>query len=150
MKKAILTIFLMTSMTIVSFGQQVQETSVYMYANSTMVEKILDAKEIEFESLDLNSYQMKLNGFNVFIAVDDGDLILRTLILRTHFSDKPSLNRINDFNMQYRWTRVYLDSYGDLTVAQELSFKGGITLENVNAFISTYGAVLVELVKQIQ
>ena len=145
MKKAILTIFLMTSMTIFSFGQQVQEKTVYTYANSTMVEKILDAKEIEYESISFNNYEMKLNGFNVFISVDDGDLILKT-----YFSDKPSLNRINDFNMQYRWTRVYLDSDGDLSVAQELSFTGGITLENVNAFLNTYGMILDELVKQMQ
>lgn len=132
-------------MSIFSFGQQVQEKSVYTYANSTMVEKVLDAKEIEYESISFNNYKMKLNGFNVYISIDDDNLILKT-----YFSSKPSLNRINDFNMQYRWTRVYLDSDRDLTVAQELSFTGGITLENVNAFLNTYGAILDELVKQMQ
>ena len=52
--------------------------------------------------------------------------------------------------MQYRWTRVYFDRDDDLTVAQELSFTGGITLENINTVLNTYGAILDELVKQMQ
>ena len=145
MKTKILTILLLTFMSTKIFAQQVQTKEVYTFASATMLEKILDAKSIQYSNIEFNKYKMKLKGYNVIVSIDDGDLILRT-----YFSEKPSLNRINDFNNQYRWARVYLDSDGDLTVAQELSFTGGITIACINAFINTYGAILEEISKQMQ
>lgn len=70
MKKTILTIFLMTSLTIFAFGQQVQVKTVYTYADSILVENILDAAEIEYEKIGLKSYNLKLNGFTVKLTID--------------------------------------------------------------------------------
>lgn len=145
MKNTNFTIVLLTLLANFSYGQQVQEKSVYTYANSTMIEKILDIKEIEYESIDFNTYKMELDGFNVIASIDDGDLILKT-----YFSNKPSLNRINDFNAQYRWARAYIDVDGGLTVAEELSFSGGITIQNISTFLNTFGEILDEFVKQMR
>jgi len=145
MKTKFMTFLVLTLMSTQIFGQQVQTKEVYTYANSTMLEKILDAKSIQYSNIEFNVYIMQLNGYTVLVIIDDGDLILRT-----YFKDKPSLNRINDFNSQYRWARVYLDKDGDLTVAQELSFTGGITIGCINAFINTYGKILDEISKQMQ
>ena len=145
MRTKFITFLVLTLMSTQIFGQQVQTKEVYTFASSTMVEKILDAKSIEYSTIEFNVYKMKLNGYNVIVRIDDGDLILKT-----YFKNKPSLNRINDFNYQYRWARVYLDEDGELTVAQELSFTGGITIGCINAFINTYGEILDEISKQMK
>lgn len=145
MKTKIMTILVLTLMSTQIFGQQVQTKEVNTLANSTMLEKILDSKSIQYSNLEFNRYKMQLNGYNVLVTIDDGDLILKT-----YFKAKPSLNRINDFNSQYRWARVYLDTDGELTVAQELSFTGGITIGCINTFINTYGKILEEISKQMQ
>lgn len=105
-----------------------------------MVEELFYAKEISYKSVKFNTYKASINGFNVIVKIDDGNLFLTT-----YFNGEISLNRVNDINSQYRWIRAYLDSDGDLTVETDLSFTGGITVSNINSFINTYGAILKEL-----
>ena len=145
MKSTLMTILVLTLLSTQTFGQQVQTKEVYTFASATMLEKILNGKSIEYSNIEFNKYKMKLNGYNVRITIDDGDLIFKT-----YFRGKPSLNRVNDFNSQYRWARIYLDGDGDLTVAQELSFTGGVSIGCINAFINTYGKILEEISKQMQ
>ncbi len=135
-KYSILTLIILFSQ-IGLIAQQVQTKEVYTYANSTLIEDIMTAKDIEFEALQYNQYKIKLGRYNVSVSVDEGDLLLRA-----YFSGEPTLNRINDFNTQYRWARVYLDKDGDLTIASELSFTGGITKDGIHTFINTFKALL--------
>jgi hypothetical protein len=144
MSKIFITLAILTVST-VSFAQQIQEKDVYTYASATMLEDLLDYKEITYEVISYNKYKMKLDEFNVFVTIDEGDVYLRT-----YFSNQPSLNRINDFNAQYRWTRIYLDKDGDLTIAQDISFTGGITMVNFNTTLNTYGQLIKEVVKHMQ
>jgi len=145
MKTKLMIILVLTLMSTKIFAQQVQTKEVYTFASSTMLEKILNSKSIQYSNIEFNSYKVQLNGYNVMVTIEDGDLMLKT-----YFKIKPSLNRINDFNSQYRWARVYLDSDGDLTVAQELSFTGGISIDSIHTFINTYGKILDEISKQMQ
>ena len=141
MKKTILTFFLMTSLTIFAFGQQVQVKTVYIYADSTLVENLLDAAEIEYEKIGLESYNLKLNGFTVRLTIDE-----ELLVLRSSFIVDLPLERVNDFNMRYLWVRDYMDENRNLTVAQELNFDGGLTVENISSIIDTYGLLLEYLI----
>ncbi len=130
-----------------AYAQQLQEKEVYTFANSTLLEKIFEAKEITFKNPEHNKYSFQLKTYNVIALIDDGDLILRT-----YFKGKPSFTyaKINDFNAQYRWTRMYLDKDGDLVLAQEISFTGGIHIDNLYAAINTYGALLVAVGKHFE
>lgn len=132
-----ITLILFITISSISFSQQIQEKEVYTYANATMVENLLDAKEIEYTSIKFNTYKATLNGYTTFFKVADENLYLTAI-----FSDEPSLNRVNDFNAKYRWCRVYLDSDGDLTIEAELSFAGGVSIGNINTFVNTFGEAL--------
>ncbi len=124
---------------------QVQTKEVYLYASPSMVERLLDAEEIKYKSLELNQYSIELNEYKVFLSIDDGDIILTAF-----FNGEYTLNRVNEFNLKYRWAKLYLDSDGDLTIQQDLSFTGGITLENIHSFLQTYGVLLDALSAHMQ
>lgn len=124
-----------------SFAQELEEKSVAPYCTATLMEYILKEKEIEYKEVEINAYSMKLNGYDVMMGIDEGDLILRA-----YFTvKKPSFNRLNDFNTKYRWGRVYVDGDGDLVYAAELSFTGGIGIEGIYTFINTYATLLDKL-----
>lgn len=124
---------------------QMETAEVYKYCNSTVVEDILDEKDIDYEEVKKDLYKVQLKGYSVSLLIDDGDIILRT-----YFSDiKPSLRDINDFNASYRWGRVYYDDDMDITYGAELSFTGGIAEQGIHIFLNTYGAILETLVEKI-
>lgn len=126
---------------------QTETIEAVMYLNSTVVEDILNEKNIKYEALKHNLYRITLKDkFKVSLLIDDGDMILRT-----YFSDmEPSLNRVNDFNASFRWGRVYFDKDGDLTYAAELSFTGGIAEKGIHIFINTYGSLLETVVERLK
>lgn len=139
--KQLLFIILALAFVLPVFGQDLEEKEVAPYCTATLMEDILKDKEIEYEEVEINTYSMKLNGYDVMMGIDEGDLLLRA-----YFTvDKPSFNRLNDFNTKYRWGRVYVDGDGDLVYAAELSFTGGIGLEGIYTFINTYAALLDKL-----
>lgn len=140
-----LSICLLLCGTFTSLQAQTETMEGIKYCNSTIVEDILDEKEIEYEARNKDLYKVELKGYSVSLLIDDGDMILRT-----YFSDvKPSLQELNDFNANYRWGRTYYDSDGDLTYAAELSFTGGVAEEGIHVFINTYGALLEKLVETV-
>jgi hypothetical protein len=138
MKKTVLLVMISFCFVLNGYSQQIEEKSVATYCSSTLMEKILDDKGITYESLSVNRYNIQLNGYNVLMNIDDGDLFLHTYFTITN----PSLNRMNDFNAQYRWGRAYIDSDGDLVYASELSFTGGIGVLGIHTFLNTYGQIL--------
>jgi len=138
MKKTVLLVMISFCFVLNGYSQQIEEKSVATYCSSTLMEKILDDKGITYESLSVNRYKIQLNGYNVLMNIDDGDLFLHTFFTITN----PSLNRMNDFNAQYRWGRAYIDSDGDLVYASELSFTGGIGVLGIHTFLNTYGQIL--------
>lgn len=145
MKHPLLLLFAGMCMSIGAMGQQIQKIKAYTYADSTLIESLLEEKNIPYEIVSSEKYRIKLNRFDVLLSIDDGDMLLRT-----YFTDQPSLTSINAFNMQHRWARVYIDTDGGLTLAQELSFKGGISRETIHTCIDTYGVILIVLSKLIE
>lgn len=128
-----------------SLRAQTETIEAVMYLNSTVVEDILNEKEIEYEAVKHNLYRLTLKGYKVSLLIDEGDMILRT-----YFSEmEPSLNRVNDFNASFRWGRVYFDKDGDLTYAAELSFTGGIAEKGIHIFINTYGSLLETVIEKL-
>lgn len=138
MKKTILLVMISFCFVLNGYSQQIEEKSVATYCSSTLMEKILDDKDVTYESISVNRYKIQLNGYNVIMSIEDGDLFLHTYFIITN----PSLNRMNDFNAQYRWGRAYIDSDGDLVYASELSFTGGIGVLGIHSFLNTYGQIL--------
>ena len=78
MKKTVLLVMISFCFVLNGYSQQIEEKSVATYCSSTLMEKILDDKGITYESLSVNRYNIQLNGYNVLMNIDDGDLFLHT------------------------------------------------------------------------
>lgn len=106
--------------------QQAEDHKVYVYTRPTpeMIEGLLDLKGFEYERMDSSLFKVNFEYYSlpvrVKIDVDDN------LLVFTAFSKKsPSMETINDFNSSYRFSKVYYDKNGILTLSRELSFTGG-------------------------
>ncbi len=63
-------------------------------------------------------------------------------------SDKPlSLERINSWNQEYRWTRAYLDDDGVAFVEMDLNAEGGIGAESLRILHNTFISIAEDFAK---
>ncbi len=111
-----------------------------MAATPAMVEKLLKEKSIAYEDLKDGDYSIKMGEHTVVVSVEDGDLSLKSF-----FSDKPALKKLNEFNFRYKFGRVCLDSDKDLVLASELDFAGGVSKEGFYSFLDTFQLLLDKL-----
>lgn len=81
--------------------------------------------------------RFKLGGFNVFLFTKGVDIQLYAW-----FSDKVGVAKLNDWNRTQRFCRAYVDKDGDSVLESDLDLEGGVTLENVKAFIDSYRSLL--------
>lgn len=84
-----------------------------------------------------NAVRFKLSGFTAFLLTKGPDIQLYAW-----FNDKVSVQKINDWNKKQRFCRAYLDKDGDAVLESDLDLEGGVTLENIKAFIDTYRNLL--------
>lgn len=116
-----------------------------MFATDSLMEEIFKEVEVEYEQLDKHIYRIILKGRNVLVNIDGN-----RLNLYAPFTNKPTLNRINDFNEKYRWVRVYLDDNRELMMADELDFGKGISVKRINIFLNTFGELIDALIEHIK
>ena len=84
-----------------------------------------------------NAVRFKLAGYTTFLLSKGPDIQLYAW-----FDNKVSLEKINDWNRKQRFTRAYKDKDGDAVLECDLDLEGGVTLENVKAFIDFYRNML--------
>jgi hypothetical protein len=53
-----------------------------------------------------------------------------------------SLNKVNEWNKQKRFSRAYLDGDGDANVEWDIDLEGGVTMDAVREGIKTFEAVV--------
>jgi hypothetical protein len=53
-----------------------------------------------------------------------------------------SLDRVNQWNKEKRFSRAYLDGDGDANVEWDIDLEGGVTMEAVREGIRTFNAVV--------
>lgn len=51
---------------------------------------------------------------------------------------KPTLQKINEWNMTKRWSKARLDKEGDPIISHDINMRGGIPRANLEATISTW------------
>ena len=78
---------------------------------------ILNGMGIEFQKLQDSTFIVKFNGFQAVLIND-----LESMQLFAGFTQKASLNKINEWNRTKRYTRAYIDSEGDPGIEADLGF----------------------------
>ncbi len=125
---------------------QIKSMKVPIFATATLLEKTFEDMELEYTVRKYNSYSVKVGSFTVLLTIDDDNLIARSYFN----AGETTLEQVNAYNREYRWARAYFDRDGDLTLADELSFTGGISTDKMKRFITRFGELLSAFVSSMQ
>ena len=79
-------------------------------------------------------------GFQVVLSGRKCGLVNRetNLLISTYMKGAVPLDRINEWNIKYRFSHAYVDDEGDTAVEADLSLEGGITKERFTSYIKTF------------
>jgi Putative bacterial sensory transduction regulator len=100
----------------------------------------------DFKEVSNNTYSFVIDGLKIVIF-NKGE----TMQLYAGFrSSGTSLSTINEWNKEHRFTRAYLDSDNDPVLESDIDLTGGVTQENVDEFVRTFFASLVQYKKHIE
>lgn len=115
-------------------AQNASQASVINNASSKLIESLLDTLSIRYKEVGNGAYGFTVKGYKV-ILFNKGDDIQ----LYAAFSGKRvTLNRINEWNREKRFSRAYLDKEGDAVIEADLDFEGGVTGETLLRFIAMF------------
>lgn len=115
-------------------AQDVSQVSVVNNASSKLIESLLDKLSIRYKEVGNGSYGFTVKGYKVILFNKGDDIQLCAI-----FSGKRvTLNRINEWNREKRFSRAYLDKDGDAIIEADLDFEGGVTSETLLRFIAIY------------
>ena len=76
----------------------------------------------------------KLDGYKTYIQFTKGNKYIR---FRASFNSDASLEKHNNFNKKYLWSRSYSPEEGTARLALDLDFEGGITKARLLDFLRT-------------
>ena len=76
----------------------------------------------------------KLDGYKTYIQFYKGN---KSLQFYTSFNSDAALEKHNEFNKKYRWSRSYSPKEGAARLELDLDFAGGITKERLLDFLKT-------------
>lgn len=90
---------------------------------------------------------MKIEGLKVaFFVADDNSSLQAYAAFK---SEKATLERVNEWNADKRYSRAYLDSEGDPVIELDLDLAGGVSKERLADFIQTVRISIPAFAKQM-
>ncbi len=91
----------------------------------------------------------KFKGNLMFHDCGPGNLCTN-LELTTNFSDTGTpLERVNDWNANAAYVKAYKDKDGYLVIGYDMDLRGGVTLENVMTFLTTFKSGVITAAQHI-
>ena len=84
-----------------------------------------------------NSFHFQLDGYNITLFDQTSDLQLYT-----GSPGKVDVERVNEWNRNYRFGRAYVNENGNPVLEADLNLKGGVTREAVEIFIMQFETTL--------
>ncbi|RIH81831.1 putative bacterial sensory transduction regulator [Meiothermus luteus] len=105
------------------------------------VETLLRQEGIPFERVGNSKYHLRIAGVRVVLLMDrcqSGSCEILTLASGFTMDTPPSLEEVNEWNQNKRFSRAYLDSDGDPWVESELHLRFGVTSETIRFFLAVF------------
>jgi len=106
---------------------------------------ILRAAGYRYERLEetgeLVVFALSMRNLPVLLILDDckgGRCEILQLAAPFGMRNRPTLERINAWNQEKRFSRAYLDKNGNPVLVSDLSLKDGVTLETVVSFLKIF------------
>jgi hypothetical protein len=115
-------------------AQNVSQESVIKNASSKLMETLLNTLNINYKEVGNGSYGFTIKGYKVLLFNKGDDIQLCAVFS----GNRVSLNRINEWNREKRFSRAYLDKDGDAVIEADLDFDGGVTGETLLRFIAVF------------
>lgn len=111
-----------------------------------LLERVLGEMEIEFERTGDFFWSIQLGDYNAILLSDTVDIQLYA-----GFADVyPSLQRLNLWNMEHRFTRAYLDDELDPCLEADLDFEGGVSVGAIKQFIRLFEEAIAAFDRHLQ
>jgi hypothetical protein len=109
---------------------------------------VLKRMGFEYETIakDPSSFIFSIDGYKVVLVNYPNSLQLSAVF---SFDGKVSLENINTWNREKRFSRAYIDSEKDAVIESDLDLEGGVSNEAIDEFIRTFRASLGDFAKQI-
>lgn len=103
-------------------------------ADNELLERVLTEMGIEFEKIDDFVWSFELGDYSVVLLSDTVDIQLYMGMAGA----AASLQRINLWNMEHRFSRAYLDDDLDPCIEADLDFEGGVSVGSIKQFIRLF------------
>ena len=113
-------------------------------ATPHFVETLLDKLDLEYKPSGKNGYLIKLEGIKMLVFIENGG----GLMLYCGFQGaKVNAAKVNEWNKKHRFSRAYVDDSNDPVLESDLDFDGGVRLESLKIFITTFKSSATEYKK---
>lgn len=143
MNKLLLMIALPLLVTFSSYGQKVYST-----VSQSKIEDLLDDMGIQHEEVKEDILRVYLGDFTAYLSIKSGGEDLR---LVSFFIDQGvSMSDCNEWNKTMRFSQAYIDDDGDCVFSSDMDLAGGVSLDNVEAFVKLYMQLLNKFQEHIQ
>jgi len=106
---------------------------------------LLDRLELDWEQVDETSYLVPLGDHEVIIYSSGTALQFYSCFV----GSRSTLDKVNAWNMEERYTRAYLDREGDPVLELDLDLSGGSSPRAVITAIERFTAALDRFVKEV-
>lgn len=128
--------------------QSASAADVFSAMSAPQIERTIKGfREVsDFKEVSNNTYSFVIDDLKIVIFNKK-----ETMQLYAGFrSSGTSLSTINAWNKEHRFTRAYLDNDNDPVLESDIDLTGGVTQENVDEFVRTFFASLVQYKKHIE
>lgn len=115
-------------------SEEVAEEVVVKRASAAVIERLLESAKLNYTEEKQNLYSFKVKGYKALVIVKPGDIQL----FAGFTGKRVTLNRINDWNKDHRFTRAYLSDKGDPRLESDLDFEGGVTNATLVQFLEVF------------
>jgi hypothetical protein len=128
-------------------------TPIYFSADRTMLENVLAKMDVEY-TVTLDDYgapSWTVTWFDLVITIaaydeqSSGGYASLLFYAGWETESAPSLSTINQWNMQSRFGRAYLDESGDPAIELDLLLVGGVTAQTIEEYILVFVAAVSDL-----
>ncbi|NET56046.1 MAG: YbjN domain-containing protein [Symploca sp. SIO2E6] len=115
-------------------AQDVSKETVVNFGSSRLLGAMLESLDLDYQELKNGVYSFQIRQYKAIVFHSEKDIQL--YIGFTGIT--VTLNQVNEWNKNHRFSRAYIDEEGDAVLEADLDLEGGVTAENLSRFISIF------------
>ena len=111
-----------------------QCTDTFYFTHQADLSAALEQRGIPHELDEDGDYELSIDGNVTYLIISKQSLRL----YGAWTGSDVGLEEMNQWNLEYRFSRAYIDEDGDPVLESDLDFEGGVCFSTITTFIETY------------